>query len=43
MKQVSDTGAIEAVVDEVIAANPDEVAATVTATPRLSAFSSASA
>ena len=26
MKQVSDTGAIEAVVDEVIAANPDEVA-----------------
>jgi len=26
MKQVADTGAIEAVVDEVIAANPDEVA-----------------
>lgn len=26
MEQVSDTGAIEAVVDEVIAANPDEVA-----------------
>uniref|UniRef100_UPI003A8CE58D hypothetical protein n=1 Tax=Ellagibacter isourolithinifaciens TaxID=2137581 RepID=UPI003A8CE58D len=26
MKQVSDTGAIEAVVDAVIAANPDEVA-----------------
>ena len=26
MKQVSDTGAIEAVVDGVIAANPDEVA-----------------
>lgn len=43
MKQVSDTGAIEAVVDEVIAANPDEVAATATATPRSSAFSSASA
>ena len=27
MKQVSDTGAIEAVVDEVLAANPDKVAA----------------
>jgi aspartyl-tRNA(Asn)/glutamyl-tRNA(Gln) amidotransferase subunit B len=27
LKQVSDTGAIEAIVDEVIAANPDEVAA----------------
>ena len=26
MKQVSDTGAIEAVVDEVLAANPDKVA-----------------
>ena len=26
MKQVSDTGAIEAVVDAIIAANPDEVA-----------------
>lgn len=26
MKQVSDTGAIEAVIDAVIAANPDEVA-----------------
>ena len=26
MKQVSDTGALEAIVDEVIAANPDEVA-----------------
>ena len=25
MKQVSDTGAIEAVVDEVLAANPDKV------------------
>jgi aspartyl-tRNA(Asn)/glutamyl-tRNA(Gln) amidotransferase subunit B len=26
MRQVSDTGAIESVVDEVLAANPDEVA-----------------
>ena len=27
MKQVSDTGAIEAVIDQVLAANPDDVAA----------------
>ena len=41
MKQVSDAGAIEEVVDRVLAANPDEVAATAAARPGSSASSSA--
>ena len=38
MKQVSDTGAIEAVVDEVIAENPDEVARYKDGNPKLIGF-----